>query len=127
MILGWNSLLKIVIFSYYIIFLNFEIIHQDAEKSLTSWVRLQNEFVSLFHLIFELLGNRIYMFLSGWSSGAKVLGKLSVLRRSTNLDTSRAKAYFTCDRCGKGLFGHFFSHLSFLSSFSLSGRMPDID
>ena len=28
---------------------------------------------------------------------------------------------------GKGLFGHFYSPLSFLSSFSLSGRRPDID
>ena len=31
---------------------------------------------------------------------------------------------------GWGLFGHFYSHLSFLSSFSLSvkfGRRPDID
>ena len=26
----------------------------------------------------------------------------------------------TCSRCGWGLFGHFYSHLSFLSSFSLS-------
>ena len=26
-----------------------------------------------------------------------------------------------------GAFGHFFSHLSFLSSFSHSGRWPDID
>ena len=28
---------------------------------------------------------------------------------------------------GGGLFGHFYSTLSFLSSFSLSGRRPDID
>ena len=31
-----------------------------------------------------------------------------------------ARAYCTCSRCGWGLFGHFYSHLSFLSSFSLS-------
>ena len=38
-----------------------------------------------------------------------------------NLDNSRAGAYLACNRCGMGLFGHFFnSHLSFLSSFSLS-------
>ena len=48
-----------------------------------------------------------------------VLGKLLVLGRSTNLDYSRARAFCAC-RCGKGLFGHFFSHLWFLSSFSLS-------
>ena len=32
----------------------------------------------------------------------------------------RARAYCTRSRCGWGLFGHFYSHLSFLSSFSLS-------
>ena len=56
----------------------------------------------------------------GWSGGAKVLGKLPVLGRPTNLDYSRARACCACSRCGWGLFGHFFSHLSFLSSFSLS-------
>ena len=33
---------------------------------------------------------------------------------------SRARAYCACSRCGWGLFGRFFSHLSFLFSFSLS-------
>ena len=56
----------------------------------------------------------------GWSGGAKVLGKLPVPGRPTNLDYSRARAYCACSRCGWGLFGHFFSHLSFLYSFSLS-------
>ena len=49
-----------------------------------------------------------------------VLGKLPVPERPTNLDKSRACAYCACSRCGWGLFGHFFSHLSFLFSFSLS-------
>ena len=49
-----------------------------------------------------------------------VLGKLPVSGRPTNLDSSRARAYCTCSRCGCGLFGHFFSCLSFLFSFSLS-------
>ena len=49
-----------------------------------------------------------------------VLGKLQVSGRSTNLDYSRVRAYCTCSRCGWGLFGLFFSRLSFLSSFSLS-------
>ena len=49
-----------------------------------------------------------------------VLGKLPVLGRPSNLDYSRARAYCAYSRCGWGLFGHFFSHLSFLSSFSLS-------
>ena len=49
-----------------------------------------------------------------------VLDKLPVPWRSSNLDHSRARAYCACSRCGWGLFGHFFSRLSFLSSFSLS-------
>ena len=42
--------------------------------------------------------------------------------KPTNQQTkcSRARPYSTCSRCGWGLFGHFYSHLSFLSSFSLS-------
>ena len=63
----------------------------------------------------------------GWSGGAKVLGKLSVPGRPTNLDNSRAGAYCACSRCGWGMFGHFFSRLSFLFSFSFFGRRPDID
>ena len=54
----------------------------------------------------------------GWFGGAMVLGKLSVPGRPPNLDKSRARAYCACSR--RGLFGHFFSHLSFLSSFSVS-------
>ena len=49
-----------------------------------------------------------------------VLGELRVPGRPTNLDYSRAWAFCACRRCGWGLFRHFFSHLSFLSSFSLS-------
>ena len=56
----------------------------------------------------------------GWSGGAKVLGNLPMPGRPTNLDYSRARACCACSRCGLALFGHFFSYLSFLSSFSLS-------
>ena len=66
----------------------------------------------MFLLFFEAIG--------GWSGGAKVLGNLPVPGRPTNLDYSRARAYCTCSRCGWELFGHFFSHLSLLTSFSLS-------
>ena len=65
--------------------------------------------------------------IKGWSGGAMVLGKLPVPGRPTYLDYSKARAYCTCSRCGRGFFGHFFSRLSFLLSFSLSGRRPDID
>ena len=64
-----------------------------------------------------------YLILSvwGWSGGAMVLGKLPVPGRPTNLDNSGARAYCKrCSRCGRGLFGHFFSRLSLLFSFSLS-------
>ena len=56
----------------------------------------------------------------GWSGGAMVLGKLPVPGRRTIWMVSRARTYCACSRCGWGLFGHFYSSLSFLSSFSLS-------
>ena len=49
-----------------------------------------------------------------------VLGKLPVSGRPAYLDKSWARAYCACSRCRWGLFGHFFSRLSFLFSFSLS-------
>ena len=48
-----------------------------------------------------------------------MLGKLPVPGRPTNLYDSRARAYCACSRCGRGLFGHFYSRLSFPSSVSL--------
>ena len=48
-----------------------------------------------------------------------VLGKLPVPGRPTICITV-GQGYCACSRCGKGLFGHFYSHLSFLFSFSLS-------
>ena len=49
-----------------------------------------------------------------------VQGEHPVPGRPANLDNSRIRANCTCSRCEWGLFGHFFSHLSFLSSFSFS-------
>ena len=72
--------------------------------------------------------------LRGWSGGAKVLGKLSVPRRPTSLDYSRARAYCACSRCGWGFVLDIFSLIylfSFLSPslffLPLFGRRPDID
>ena len=48
-----------------------------------------------------------------------MLGKQPVPGRPTGLDYSRARAFCVCGRSGWG-FGHFFSRLSFLFSFSLS-------
>ena len=53
---------------------------------------------------------------------------LSHAGASYNLDNSRARAYCACSRCGWGLFGRFYSHLSFSLLFLLLfGRRPDID
>ena len=49
-----------------------------------------------------------------------VLGKLPVPRHLTILDKSKARANCACSRCEWGLFGHFFSCLSFLFAISLS-------
>ena len=65
------------------------------------------------------LMNRLPKKEGGWSGGAMVLGKLPVFGCPTNLDSSRARAYCACIRCGWGLFC-FFSRLSFVFSFSLS-------
>ena len=46
-----------------------------------------------------------------------MLGKLPVPGRPTKLDKSKARAYCACSRCEWGLFGHFFSQLSFLFFF----------
>ena len=48
------------------------------------------------------------------------LDKPPVMGCPTNLDDSKARAYCAYERCRWGLFGHFFSHLSFLSSFCIS-------
>ena len=61
-----------------------------------------------------------FFYIKGWSGGAKVLGKLTVPGRPTSLEDGRARAYCICSRCRWGLFGHFFSHLSFLFFLSLS-------
>ena len=55
-----------------------------------------------------------------------VLGKLPVPGRPTYLYNSRTRAHCACSRCG-GVVWTFLSHLSFLISFSLSERWPDID
>ena len=54
-----------------------------------------------------------------------MLGEFSVPGRPTHLDYCKARAHCACIRCEWGLFGHFFSRLSFLSFFFLSvGDVP---
>ena len=71
-------------------------------------------------LVADLLfyNKRDFMLSLGWSGGAKVLGNLPVPGRPTDLDYSRAMACCACSRCR--CLDIFFSHLSFLFSFSLS-------
>ena len=56
-----------------------------------------------------------------------VLGKLLVPNRPTNLDKIEARAYCSCSRCKRVLFGHFLSSITSLFFRPFSGRRPDID
>ena len=57
-----------------------------------------------------------------------VLGKLAVPGRPTNLDKDRARAYYSCSRCGWGVVWTFFlSSINSLFFLPVSGRRPDID
>ena len=57
-----------------------------------------------------------------------VLGKLSVPGRPTNLDYSRARAYWACSKGWGGVVWTFFlSRISSLFFLPLSGRRPDVD
>ena len=49
-----------------------------------------------------------------------MLGQLPVPGRPSNFADTKARAYCACSGCELGLFNHFYSHLSFLSNFSLS-------
>ena len=63
----------------------------------------------------------------GWSSAAIVLGKRPVPGRPIIwMIVGQGPVGLAADE-GGGLFGHFYSPLSFLSLFFLSGRRPDID
>ena len=61
-----------------------------------------------------------YIILMGWSGSAMVLDKLPVPGLPADLDSSRAWACCACSICGWGLFGHFFSLVYHLFSFSFS-------
>ena len=58
--------------------------------------------------------------LGGWSAGAMVPGKLPVPGRLTIWITLGQGPTALAVGAGLGLFGHFYSYLSFLFSFSLS-------
>ena len=81
-----------------------------------------NNFRNIFMIFPRYVEQVMTMNKMGRSDGAMVLGKLPVPGRPTNLDYSKARAFCPSSRCGWGSFRHFFSRLSFLSSFSLSLR-----
>ena len=66
--------------------------------------------------------NDVFRFIAGVVRWCMVVSVLLVPGRPTDLDNSslRAISVWACIKCGWGLFRHFFSRLSFLSSFSLS-------
>ena len=53
---------------------------------------------------FDCFGFYRPLFQYRWSGGAKMLGKLSVPGRPTNLDNSRTMVHCACSRCRWGLF-----------------------
>ena len=72
---------------------------------------------------FPFVSNEKLMFLAvpgGWSGGAMVLGKLPVPGRPTIWMIVGQGPIALAVGAGGGLFGHFYSPLIFLSSFSLS-------
>ena len=94
--------------SYYVCLRNFtvtEVLNKPHERK--SQYKFAHNSISSQYLFLDL---------GGRSGGAMALGKLPVPGRPTMwIREGRA-----CSSCGWGLFGHFYSHLSFLSSFSLS-------
>ena len=89
-------------------------------KQLFTWLSLVVSLMASFVLSFLPLDvlDEIWDLIESVSEG--FLTYSSSAGTSYNLDDSRARAYCACSRCGWGLFGHFYSRLSFLSSFSLS-------
>ena len=56
--------------------------------------------------------NLLFFSKTAGTGGVMVLGKLPVPECPTNLDNRGTRAYCACSRCGRGLFGHFFSSIS---------------
>ena len=91
----------------------------DVTKHISLVPPFQEKEVDKYFLHFEKVAeNRaLIMTLSG---GAMVLDKLPVPGRPTIWITAGQGPTALAVGAGWGLFGHFYSHLSFLSSFSLS-------
>ena len=81
------------------------------QKCKTFWQIKQIRWITIF---------KYFLITGGRSGGAMVLGKLPVPGRPTIWMTVGQGPIVLAVGAGGGLFGHFYSRLSFLSSFSLS-------
>ena len=69
--------------------------------------------------IFSLIYHFSFLSPSLWER-ARYRLKYCLSQRAVKPKATNQPTNCTCSRCGWGLFGHFYSHLFFLSSFSLS-------
>ena len=79
----------------------YEIVNNEAPGYLNDLLPNTVNAASIYNLR-NRLNFEIPFVRTGWSGGAKVLGKLSVPGRPTNLEDSRARAYCACSGCGWG-------------------------
>ena len=77
-------------------------------------------YVTDFSFIYVKASHKTAHIKVGWSGGAMVLGKLPAPGLPTIWMTEGQGPIVLAVGVGGGLFGHFYSRLSFLSSFSLS-------
>ena len=77
-------------------------------------------YMKMFMVVTQSFLISVTFYFGGWSGGAMVLGKLPVPGRPTiRITVGQGPTALAVGAAG-GWFGHFYSHLSFLSSFSLS-------
>ena len=83
------------------------------------WTFRTGVYGDLMHKFRKIIGiiDFPYHIKRGWSDGA-MLGKLSVSGRPSNFDKNRALAHCACNRCGWGLFGHFYPSTERFPKFS---------
>ena len=79
--------------------------YNDSTHTHTRWLARARGKVSLKTFPISII--KYGLFHQNLWGGAKVLGKLLVPGRPTNLDTSRARAYCASSRCGRAMFDIF--------------------
>ena len=104
----------------------FHIVYFNASDIGTETLPLSYSFCENFYASIVLSGyiigcvRSLQLKIVRWLGGAMVLGKTC----RAGASYSRARTYCAFSRCGWGLFGHFFSRLSFLSSSLSLGDRP---